>query len=163
MSVNIKDWRAGLADENQNIFFFILQQIGSLLMSTSTAAQTRWGFSLNKVHGNLPAWPEVRPTLVGAGRRMLVIIASIYQTPGQCHHFRWHPMVQLLTRPLSAMLSCSVLRPLSCFCRWETKRLKVWPGVATMLESTRELPWGQRGSNFSFQFTVIKNTTPYAK
>lgn len=62
--------------------------------------------------GNLPVWPcsETRCgdwVLVGG---MLVIIASIYQTPGQCHHFKWqHPMAQLLTRPVSAMLSRSVL------------------------------------------------------
>lgn len=29
----------------------------------------------------------------------------IYQSPGQCHHFKWqHPVVQLLTWPVSAVL-----------------------------------------------------------
>lgn len=47
---------------------------------------------------------------LAAGGEVLLIIASIYQTPGQCHYLNWqHPMVQLLTRVWSAMLSRSVL------------------------------------------------------
>lgn len=111
---------------NKVLFYFTATKKVTVLWTFRyhhSITQSRWVFTLNKTNIQ-PRSLTCSEThcgdwvLVGG---MLAIIASIYQTPGQCHHFKWqHPMVQLLTRPLSAVLSCRVLGALC----WKSSRGK---------------------------------------